>query len=1024
MGSSRHAVYWLCGLALVAAPAPRAAARVPFEQFLEALRDHQCYDEAADYLELIGRKESLDPEIKERLLYEQGVNWLTSATRQSDPKLRDAQLAKATSAFDQFEKDHPKHVLVPRAQIQTANSLLERGRTIVEAARQSGSSPTAMADARRLFEQARDQLAKTEKQIESRLGEMPKLVAPEEKDQLARKRALGGEVVQARLLAASVDYEVAQSYEPGSADAKKHLTTAAKAYSHFYDDYRTRTAGLLARLWEGRCYQELEKSKEAVGCFRELMELQSSPDTRVLKAKATRHALECWTKDGEKKYQEAIEFGERWEKESGGNQTDADALAIHYLTALAYQAQSNTLPDRDPNRKKLVSFARQYVGPVAQHPGEYQRPARMLLVALGAAKDTKEGGSKSTAFTEAFERGKQALEQLQAAAAAANTAEGAEKVAIEKKNKDCTADALSAFRAALEKSDAKSSTEDVNLARYYLCFLAWDAKQYYDAAALGEFLAVHYPDSLPGRQGARIALHAFAQLYSDSKNPDKSFETARIERIAKLIYKHWPGQEEADDAALMELRIAASQMQVDKTLECLQKIPEKSPRRGTAELSAGQTLWSTYLRSAPLPEDKRPPQDRLDKLKQQSRQVLESGIARVEKAGQVDALLAAGAFSMAQICVEAGQPDKAIEWLENEKFGPLMLVESKSPAAERENFAVETYKVALRAYIAVNPQQLGKAENVMNALEKQVQSSGDAKASQNLTAIYVSLGRELQQHLAELRKQKKTEELEAVSKAFEVFLDRVTKRDTGASFSSLIWVGETYYSLGSGLDEGGTVISPKASEYFKKAAEAYKRMLEIAEKDPKYKENPDGLVTLRLRLADCYRRGGKHDEAVGLIVAVLRQKPQLITAQVQGAETYQTRGAVEPKAYAQAINGSTPARDRQNIIWGWGKLSKVAMNDPRFRDTFHQARLNLAECRYRYALSQKEKETKVKVLEAAKNDLWYTYKLHKDLGGDSTQARYEGWLKQIQKALGNPEIGLKEFKERDEKATTAAAEKK
>ena len=37
---------------------------------------------------------------------------------------------------------------------------------------------------------------------------------------------------------------------------------------------RLRAAGLLARLWEGRCLQELGKYNQALGCYRELMDLR------------------------------------------------------------------------------------------------------------------------------------------------------------------------------------------------------------------------------------------------------------------------------------------------------------------------------------------------------------------------------------------------------------------------------------------------------------------------------------------------------------------------------------------------------------------------------------------------------------------------------------------------------------------------------------------------------------------------------------------------------------------------------
>jgi hypothetical protein len=97
----------------------------------------------------------------------------------------------------------------------------------------------------------------------------------------------------------------------------------------------------------------------------------------------------------------------------------------------------------------------------------------------------------------------------------------------------------------------------------------------------------------------------------------------------------------------------------------------------------------------------------------------------------------------------------------------------------------------------------------------------------------------------------------------------------------------------------------------------------------------------------------------------------------------------------------------------------MTMSNPKFDETFHDARLKTAESRYRYALAQKDAARKSKILEAAVQDLWSTYKLRPDLGGEETTARYDRMLKMIQKALGQPESGLAEFKKRD--AETAAA---
>ncbi len=937
----------------------------PVEPFLSALHERHYYDTAIVYLESLAGQTHLPAEVRERLPYDEGQALLASAAAESDPTTRDFLLAKAERKFADFTAAHPDHDLAPSAKHEFAGVLLQRGRIALQAASgQPDTKEKRLATARESFEQARHLLAAAEDDMVARLDRLPKLVSPDQADLAEQKQKLGAELIHVRLLKASVDYDLAETFEAGSLKAKDHLRAAAKSYATLHETYRTRSAGLLARLWEGRCHQQLGQFSQALGCFRELIDLPPSPDTQGLRSKATRGALECWTHDSQKKYREAINCAQRWESQTPADAHDADSLAIRYLTGLAYQAQAKALPTKDPNRRKLTGSARQYVDVVARQPGEYQRPAKMMLVALAGGKGAKDSPSQSVTFAEAYDQGRQALEQMQQAAADLTLARGGtDKAAIEKFEKrtnESRAAALDALRLAVNKSDSKTPIEDLNSARYYLCFLAWDMGHLPDAAVLGEFLATRYPDSPAGRQGARIALAAYVRMHGEAKDDDKDFERAQVRRIAELIYKRWPNQEESDDAALTLMNLAVAEKRYDDALACLAKVAPESPRRGQAELRAGQSLWSAYLRAMQLPVEDRPKEEQLEGLKKNAREILGKGIARLEKAPAVDAALATGVLSLAQIDVEAGEPAKAIELLEDKKMGPLVLVKANNPAVAREAFANETYKVALRAYIAVQPQQIKKAEEVMDLLEKRVQKSGDAAAAANLTAIYISLGRELQQHLQELRKAGKTKELDAVSSAFEVFLDRITKRETGGSYSSLNWVGETYYSLGKGLDEGGAGGSTKTKTYFQKAAVAYEKMLDLAAKDPKFKDHPETLVAIRLRIADCQRRGGDFDAALKTLIAILKEKAVRLDVQVQAAELYQSHGAFDPTGYALAITGSTPGRDGRNIIWGWAKISQLTTNRPEFANTFHEARLNMAEARYQYALTHKDEDKRAR----------------------------------------------------------------
>jgi tetratricopeptide (TPR) repeat protein len=308
----------------------------------------------------------------------------------------------------------------------------------------------------------------------------------------------------------------------------------------------------------------------------------------------------------------------------------------------------------------------------------------------------------------------------------------------------------------------------------------------------------------------------------------------------------------------------------------------------------------------------------------------------------------------------------------------------------------------------------------MAALEKLAQGSGNVKAAENLTTIYVSLGRQLQEDLKALRTSGKTEDVARTSAAFQVFLDRLLERNAGGSLASLNWVAETYYHLAQEQVARDGGLTSNARPTYEKAAAAYQKLLTAAEKDAKFKASPDLLLGLKLRLAECYRGAGNFDGAIDSVNQVLAAKPTLLTAQVAGAATYQAQGATDPKGYEKAIMGGSPDKDGKNRVWGWSQLSRVTMGDPKFAAVFHEARLAIVESRFRYALLEKDPQRRQRLLQAAVQDVRSTFNVRPDLGGAETTAKYEQALKQLQKTLGQPETGLQEFKSQAVENTAAS----
>ncbi len=76
-----------------------------------------------------------------------------------------------------------------------------------------------------------------------------------------------------------------------------------------------------------------------------------------------------------------------------------------------------------------------------------------------------------------------------------------------------------------------------------------------------------------------------------------------------------------------------------------------------------------------------------------------------------------------------------------------------------------------------------------------------------------------------------------------------------------------------------------------------------------------------------------------------------------------------------------------------------------------------------FAPSVADPAQRAKIVEAAKQDLWSTYKQVPELGGAETASRYDKLLKEIQKSMGEEEKGLNEFKQLDARAAAASAEK-
>lgn len=470
------------------------------------------------------------------------------------------------------------------------------------------------------------------------------------------------------------------------------------------------------------------------------------------------------------------------------------------------------------------------------------------------------------------------------------------------------------------------------------------------------------------------------------------------------------GEEEA--ARIMLIRGAIEAGDLDRAIEYLARVPVDSAGRGEIDLTAGQAMWSAYLKASRLPEGARPKQAELDRMIAQAKKTLDGGIARLRKAAEAkdpSTTLVLSILALAHIAVGTGDGEAAVAALEDSFCGPMTVLgkaDSGHPLAQSTDAVAETYKTAIRAYVATG--QLEKAEKALESLEKTIEARGE-QAGARLAQIDISLGRELEDQLHRFRQEGKTEQSAKVEKAFEAFVKRIADRNEGANFHSLHWIAETFAGMGAGHDPGSGTLPADAESYYARAAEACAALIQRWEAEPKFAPSEDVALGVYLRESRILRRLGQYRESMDALCEVMKKRPKLASLQIEAAKTYQAWGETNPAYFTLAIVGGHKMKQadgsERNLVWGWGELARQLQRVPSMAEDFFEARLNLAICRLKSAEAAADADERTKKLEQAESDIQIVYRLYPEMGGAEWIAKFDTLLKTIQKLRGQANPG-------------------
>ena len=1045
----------LAVLFCLALPAAPLGAVEPAQAFLDGLRDRGYFDVAVEYLKSAENNPNVPVQFKETLPYERGVTLVKGARLQRDSALREQQLDEGQQVLQQFVTAQPNHLLAVAARSELGNVIVERARSRVERSKKvlPAEKTTLLKEAKGLYTEAVTTFTALVEELKQKLTQYPAAL-DEKKDakRIEERDRFRQDFLQSQLLVAAAREEMIETMEKGSKEWTDTLTQATADYKEVYEKYRTRLAGLYARMYQGRCLHKLGKAKEASAIYNELLANPDSPEAfRTLKVKVMALAVDPW--EAQSLWAEIIDkAGKLVDSVRPTEDKTEDMMKIRMAVARAckaYAAELQKQKANNPQAKVLLTEGRKLVTYVQRFPGEYQEAARKLLPEFsGGDAEAIAERKEPKSFLEARTLAKEAIDAMQSSNLLIKTLPGridtikdaAEKAELTKQLEEAKAqvskaqsDALYYCRLASKFVDKDTDIADVNLIRYLLCYLLYNEGNYNDAVIIGEFIARRFPDSQGARPCAKIAMASYLKLYTENQTEDKKYESEKIVSIADYIVKKWPDQPEAPEALNTLIPFMIREKKLKEAQDYLSKIPVESPHRGMAELKTGQALWASYLDNSqqirdwengvnPVPEgtDLAARKAELEVLKTNAKQTLVDGVGRMQASGEVSNVMATAVLSLAQIYVDTNEAQKSVALLEDPKIGVLTLVRNNDASVAKEGFPEETYKTALRAYISSLASggdaqaSVSKAEGIMDALEQQMGKTPQGQAK--LIAIYVSLARDLQRQMeiadADVKK--------SLGKGFEAFLKQVAE---GASeLNVLNWVAETYRGMGESFGQLRKLppdVQQTAKSYYGQAADTYKKILDMGQKDPKFL-TPAMTTQIRLQMAKTKRSTGDYVGAMDMFEAILKATPSMLPVQIEAARTYQDWGSFRDshENYMRAILGARPDKNNpdpnkktRNVIWGWGEIARMTAptaGSSQYRDQFHEARYNLALCRYNYAVAQKQKQDAKwkETMQRAKTDIALIAGFYPDLGGEKWRPQYDSLLKIVQKALGEKAVGL------------------
>ncbi|WP_437224437.1 hypothetical protein SH661x_003630 [Planctomicrobium sp. SH661] len=363
-----------------------AAAEEPVAEFVQGLRSQGCFDLAFEYLDRIPQTQKLSPATLSVINFERAVTLQQSAERLVNADQRKERQQQAVALYARFLSADPEHALASQARTLQGEIQLDLARQqLGNAEEESDADQSAVLrqEVRQQIQQLREVFLQMRDRSQAAWERYPAFI-PEEEPELRKVRNRAQEMlIRSSLDLAQCDYWEAQTFPVGSPERLDLLRRSGTEYEAIHQRFRSQVGGLYARLWQGKCYEEMRSQagvRLALGIYGEILEHDgTSPQLIRLRDLALNFRLVCLNSEFRKDYQLVELEAEEW-LETAGDRADSDTgLAITWELCRALEMLGEDERWAPDTRLDYLSRARDYAKMVATHGREHSSSARAVI---------------------------------------------------------------------------------------------------------------------------------------------------------------------------------------------------------------------------------------------------------------------------------------------------------------------------------------------------------------------------------------------------------------------------------------------------------------------------------------------------------------------------------------------------------------------------------------------------------------------------------------------------------------------